>query len=175
MNIILILLLTLTPPALPVDQHPSQVSQSKETVPTPISELRKAPSKVVLDGRSLTLSADLWRDFLPGISSGPDGRPMMAVFKVATSDKKPFPTGVRIERVWVLFGEQVWDPGEFDKDPSHGKDSWTCPDTPVCEVSARNGPKWGPNIYVDVVVRLVDKEGRRHLLQATRQYVQRTD
>lgn len=174
---IFILLLALMPSASPFDQHPAQKSQSKETAPISISELRKAPAKVVIDGRSLTLSAYLWRDFMPGAALGPNGTPMMAVFNVATADKKLFPSGVRIERAWVLFGEQVWEPGEFDprtKDSRQDKDS-SCPDTPVCEVSARNGPKWGPNIYVDVVVRLIDKQGRHHLLQATKQYVQRTD
>jgi hypothetical protein len=177
MNIIFILLLALTPAARS-NQSPAQARQSRETAPISITELRKAPTRVVIDGRSLTLSAYLWRDFMPGTLSDPNGSPMMAVFKVATSDKKPFPSGVRIERAWVLFGEQVWEPGEFDprkRDLRQSNDSRTCLDTPVCEVSARNGPKWGPNVYVDVVVRLIDKEGQDHLLQATRQYVQRTD
>lgn len=119
---------------------------------------------------------------MPSIPSMIDGKPMIAVFKVATSDKKSFPSGVRIDRAWVLFGEQIWENSEFREqleDPPNNKDSsgkWiNCPASPVCEAVARGGSKWGPGVFVDVVVRLTDREGRHHLLQARKQYVNRTD
>jgi hypothetical protein len=40
---------------------------------------------------------------------------------------------------------------------------------------ARDGPKWGPGIEVDVVIRLRDAAGRHVLLQAREQLVHRTD
>jgi hypothetical protein len=119
---------------------------------------------------------------MPGIAPMIDGKPMIAVLKVATSDKKSFPSGVRIDRAWVLFGEQMWETSEFreqSEGPVNNKDSnekWVnCPDSPVCEAVARGGPKWGPDVFVDVVVQLTDREGRHHLLQARKQYVNRTD
>jgi hypothetical protein len=176
MNIIFTLLLALIAAAYPFQKFPALVGQSKENLSVSIIDLRKAPTEVVLDGKSLSLSAYLWRDFNP--SSPPDGTPMMAVFKVATSDKKPFPSGVRMDRAWVLFGEQMWETSKFRaqvKRPPDGKDSWVnCPHSPVCEADARDGPKWGPDVFVDVVVRLIDKEGRHHLLQAPKQCVQGT-
>ena len=172
MNIILTFLLALIPAAFPFKQLPAQVGQSKENLSVSINDLRKAPTEVVLDGRSLSLSAYLWRDFNP--SSPPDGTPMIAVFKVGTSDKKPFPSGVRMDRAWVLFGEQMWEASEF-RAQVKDKDSWiSCPDSPVCEAVARDGPKWGPGVFVDVVVRLTDKEGRHHLLQVPKQCVKAT-
>jgi len=111
-----------------------------------------------------------------------DGKPMIGVFKVATSDKKSFPSGVRIDRAWVLFGEQTWETSEFreqSEGPANHKDSnekWiNCPDSAVCEAVARGGPKWGPGVFVDVVVQLTDREGRHHLLRAPKQYVARTE
>ena len=105
--------------------------------------------------------------------------PMMVVLKVATTDKKPFPSGVRMDRAWVLFCEQMWEASEFRaqvKGPRNNKDSWiNCAESPVCEATARDGPRWGPGVFVDVVVRLTDKEGRHYLLQAPKQYVNRTD
>jgi hypothetical protein len=150
MNIIFILLLTLIPAAFPFEKLPTQTAQSKENLSVPIKDLQKAPTEVVLDDRALTLSAYLWRDFMPSTLPAPNGSPMMAVFKVATSDKKPFPSKVRIDRAWVIFGEQVWA-NEFPAKvyPSDSY-SWNCPESPVCEVSARNGPKWGPGVFVDV-------------------------
>jgi len=42
-------------------------------------------------------------------------------------------------------------------------------------VVARNGPKWGPGVEVDVVVRLRDAAGHGVLLQAPGQLIGRTD
>ena len=165
--------------AFSINQSRGQVGQSKETLPISLADVRKAPTEIVIEGRSLTLSTFLWRDFMPGSSTGPDGSPMMAALKVATSDKKPFPSGVRMERLWVLFGEQVWETAQIrdrmNNSPSN-KDSWIlCSDLPVCEVTVRNGPKWGPGVSVDVIVQLTDKDGRHHLIQAPKQTVHRTD
>lgn len=181
MNTIFILLLAAIPAAIPFERFPARMGQAKENLSVSIDDLRKAPGKVVLDGRSLSLSAYLWRDFMPGPPPMIDGKPMIAVFKVATSDKKSFPSGVRIDRAWVLFGEQVWETSEFrdQLDGPNNKNSnerWVnCLDSPVCEAVARGGPKWGPHVFVDVVVRLTDREGRHHLLQAPKQYVNRAD
>jgi hypothetical protein len=182
MNTILILLLALIPAAFPCEGFPARMGQAKENLSISINDLRKAPTAVVLDGRSLSLSTYLWRDFMPSIPSMTDGKPMIAVIKVATSDKKSFPNGVRIDHAWVLFGEQMWETSDFREQlagPSNNKNSnekWiNCPDSPVCEAVARGGPKWGPGVFVDVVVQLTDREGRHHLLRAPKQYVGRTD
>jgi hypothetical protein len=175
MNIIFTVLLALILAAFPFMQHPAQTGQSKENLSVSIKDLRNAATEVVLDGRSLSLSAFPWRDFMPSTLSAPDGSPMMVVVKVSTSDKKPFPSGVRMDRVWVLFGEQVWETSELRaqvKTPPYNKDLWVnCSDSPVCEATAREGPKWGPGVFVDVVVRLTDKEGRHHLLRVPKQCV----
>ncbi|HEY8185890.1 MAG TPA: hypothetical protein VIF64_07460 [Pyrinomonadaceae bacterium] len=178
MNAILTLLLVLIPAAYPFE-FLALVGQAKENLPVSINDLRNAPTEIVMDGRSLSLSAYLWRDFMP--SSPPDGKPMIAVFKVATSDKKPFPSGVRTDWAWVLFGEQMWEASELKEQlegpycqDSSGK-GIKCPDSPVLISIARDGPKWGPGVFVDVVVRLTDKEGRHYLLRGPKQYVLRTD
>ncbi len=45
----------------------------------------------------------------------------------------------------------------------------------IREKIARDGPKWGPGIQADVVVRLLDKEERFYHLKAENQLIQRTD
>jgi len=185
MNTVLTLLLALMPVAGPFKEVPALMGQAKENSSVSINDLRRAPTEVVLDGKSLSLSAYPWRDFMPTISDiplGPDGKPMAVVLKVTTSDRKPLPSGVRADRVWVLFGEQVWEISELKQHakgiPSNkdSREEWiNCPDLPVCEFTVRDGPKWGPGDFVDVVVRLTDKDGRRYLLQAPKQLVKRSD
>ena len=177
MNILFSLLLPLISAAFPFMQLPAQVGQAKENLSVSVDDLRNAPTEVVLDGRSLSLSAYPWRDFMPGTSTA-DGSPMMVVLKVATSDKKPFPSGVRADGAWILFGEQMWEISDLRRnvagiaDNKDSSEKWiNCPVSPVCEFTVRHGPKWGPGVFVDVVVRLTDKEGRHHLLQVPKQYV----
>ena len=179
MNIISTLLLPLVAIAFTLTQHPTQVDQSNKNLSVAIKDLRNAPTEVALSGRSLSLSAYPWRDFMPGTLTSPNGSPLMVVLKVATSDKKPLPGGVRIDRSWVLFGEQVWEASDFRtgaKGSRQNNDGWIiCAESPVCEVTARGGPKWGPGVVVHVVVRLTDKDGRNYLLRAPKQTILRTD
>lgn len=155
------------------------MSQTKEnlSVASP-KDLRNSPTEVVIDNRTLSLSAFPWRDFMPG-GWGQDGSPLMVALNLSSGDKKPLPSGIRLDRAWVLFGEQSWE--IFDlRGQTAGrnadKDSWIdCSNVPVCETTARDGPKWGPGVFVDIVVRLTDSKGNHHLLQAPNQKVMRTD
>ena len=150
------------------------VDQTKQKLSVPVEDLKNAPSEIVLDNRSLHLSTYPWRDFMQGA----DGSPLMVVLKVTSADNKPLPSGVRMDRAWVLFGEQTWEVSDFREitpGQDYARDLWRkCPDAPVCEATIRGGPKWGPGIYVDVVVRLTDSKGQHHLLQARRQSVSRS-
>src|SRR5687768_7253591 len=94
-------------------QLPADMDQEKNDLSVSIKNLRSAPTTVAVDGRSLSLSAYPWRDFMPSTIPTPNGSPMMVALRVSTSDQKPFPNDVRIDRAWVLFGEQVWETSEF--------------------------------------------------------------
>jgi hypothetical protein len=177
MKIIFRLVLGLMSVAFLFKEIPAQMSQAKENLPVSVKQLRNAPAKIVLDGKSLSLSAYLWRDFSPG-AWGYNGSPLKLGLKVATTDKEAFPSGVRVERVWVLFGEQIWEASDFRslrRGLSDNKEGWiNCSVSPVCEVPTRDGPQWSPGVFVDVVVRLIDKEGKHHLIQAQKQYINAT-
>ena len=177
MNVILSLVLTLVPVTSPLQQVRAEKDQTKQNLSVPIKELRNAPTMVVLDNKSLHLSTYPWRDFMPG-KWGADGSPMMVVLKVNTVDQQPFPSGVRMDKAWVLFGEEAWEASDFRvtmPGQDRARDLWMkCPDSPVCEATIRGGPKWGPGVYVDVVVRLTDSQGKHYFLQAPNQYVLRS-
>jgi hypothetical protein len=178
MKVIFRLVLALLSVAFLSSEIPAQTGQPKEHSQASIKDLRNAPTEIVLNGKSVSLSTFPWRDFMPSTSSGADGSPLMVVLKVATSDKQAFPSGVRMDRAWVLFGEQIWEASDFRSQvkPSQEDDGWIiCSVAPVCEATIRRGPKWGPGVLVDVVVRLIDKEGQQHLIQAPKQLIQRSD
>jgi hypothetical protein len=139
---------------------------SSPTSPTDVSraQLAAAPTRIVADGKALTLRAALWRDFMP--ISPPDGKPLAAVLQIVTEDGSQVPATVTADTSWVLHGADVWS-ATVEQRPR-------AETAPAYEVIARNGPKWGPDVSVDVVVHLVDSAGRSILLRAAGQTITAT-
>jgi len=133
-----------------------------------LDDLTAAPEAIVIGSRAYTLETYLYRDFMP--ISPPDGRPLTSIIRVIAEDRKPFPANLDADRVWVIQGGDIWE-AELP--------AATSPGDPArqhqLEKVAQNGPKWGPGIYVDVVVRVVESGGNDHLLRASNQYIARTD
>jgi hypothetical protein len=134
---------------------------SSPTSPSDVtrSQLAAAPTRIVADGKTLTLTTSLWRDFMP--ISPPDGRPLAAVLTIAAEDGSPVPATVTADTSWVIHSSEVWTAAVEQRPRAET--------APAYEVIARNGPKWGPDVSVDVVVRLIDSSGRAFLLRAPAQ------
>ncbi len=137
------------------------------SAPGPVlaSDLMAAPTTITLAGKTLTLTTWLWRDFQP--IAPPDGRPLVALLQVQTADGSVVPGTVRADTVWVIFGTEIWSGIPREERPR-------AETTPVYEVVARDGPKWGPGVAVEVVVRLQSANERALLLRATNQLIQAT-
>ena len=90
------------------------------------------------------------------------------VVNIIESNAEIFSTEVRADSLWIISGNQVWS-GIFSTENRSGVP------VHIREKIARDGPKWGPGIQVDVVVSLLDKEERFYLLKAENQLIQRTD
>ena len=130
---------------------------SSPAVPSPLpSDLATAPTRVVLAGKPLVLDASLARDFMP--ISPPDGRPLTAVLLVRAEDGSQVPATVGADMVWVLNGVDTWSAVPREERSRSEM-------APLYELVARDGPKWGPGVNVDVVVRLHEQGGRDALLR----------
>jgi hypothetical protein len=131
------------------------------TAPDPVDpDLNAAPTSVIVSGKTLTLAAWLGRDFMP--ISPPDGKPLGGVLTVRTADGSVVPADVRAETAWVVLGVDVWSAAP--------REERSRSDTaPVYEVVVREGPKWGPGVDVDVVVRLRTGNGAAYLLSVRKQ------
>lgn len=141
------------------------LSCGKKLPTVPIFDLLSAPERVEINGRQFVLETYLWRDFMP--ISPPDGKPLIALTWVTAIDSAPFPSSLNATRLWVVNGEQVWE-AKFSDEPR--------PPTPPHQLEkiARNGPKWGPGLQVEVVVKLV-YNNKDYLLRASKQPIWRTD
>jgi hypothetical protein len=138
--------------------------------PTNIDELLSFPEQIEINGRIYTLESFLWRDFMPGPDAYPDGRPLIALIWVTAVDLLQFPSNLDANRLWIINGQEVWETEfsyeERPQDPNRKHQK---------EKIARDGPKWGPDIYVDVVVKIIDSNNRVYFLKASNQYIGRTD
>jgi hypothetical protein len=136
---------------------------SSPTSPSDVSrdQLVSAPTRIVADGKTLTLTTSLWRDFMP--ISPPDGKPLVAVLTIAADDGSAVPATVTADTSWVILSSDVWTAAVEQRSRAET--------APAYEVIARNGPKWGPDVTVDVVVRLTDSTGRTFLLRAAGQTI----
>jgi len=143
--------------------------------PAPIGEdaaaLRQAPTtSAELAGFTYRLETYLWRDFAPGPDVGSSGRPLIAVARVAVNgETAAFPAAVTVDRLWVINADEIWETAPREEQPRGSLNARTI------EVVGRDGPRWGPGITVDVVVRLRGPGGATTLLRAAGQPINRTD
>ena len=111
------------------------------------------------------LDASLWRDFMP--ISPPDGKALVTVLQVRAEDGSEVPATVVVDMVWVLNGADVCSALPREERSRHET-------APIYELVARDGPKWGPGITVDVVVRLRDQGGHDSLLRVANRPIKGT-
>jgi hypothetical protein len=104
-----------------------------------LSQLVSAPEILDLPSQNYHLKADLWRDFMP--ISPPDGKPLIAVVRLVSD--APIPDDVTLVYLWVVNDGLVWAT-KFSEEPVRSGNT--------IQGVARGGPKWGPDISVDVVV-----------------------
>lgn len=132
-----------------------------------IDELLSAPEQIEIDSREYILETGLYRDFQPVCPA--DGRPLSGVIWVVAIDSLSFPSSLDADHVWIINNNDVWDTDLVDR---------VIPYEYEYKMQKRtkgDGPKWGPDIYVDVVVQIIDEEDNAYLLRASDQEIFRLD
>lgn len=134
----------------------------------PVPQLLAALDTIVVAGRQLYLSTYMWRDFQP--ISPPNGKPLIALIYVTATDSIRLPSNISVDAVWIVYNNEVWKSWLSDANPSSPQQ---IPNR--IEKVARDGPKWGPHVFVDVIVRVYNGSGTSFLLRASNQWISRTD
>ena len=100
--------------------------------------------------------------------SPPDGKPLIALVWIVATDSLAVPETMESDRIYIIFGSEIWESKlTAIEDPGSGEEF-------KLERIARDGPKWGPHVAVDVVVRIFFNE-RLYYLRAEQQWIYRTD
>ena len=128
-----------------------------------INELLAAPEQVDIDGHSFELEARLARDIMPNPLE-PEGGDLLAGAYI-WSINDDWPAWLDADHIWVIHNDEIWDEKLVD-----GTGGPTVPDL-LIKSAKSEGPKWGPDIYVEVVVQLIDEYGEKHLLRESDAFI----
>jgi len=102
--------------------------------------LRLSSEAIQVGANTFYLKTSLWRDFMP--QSPPNGKPLICVSDLIEKDSLPIPANVKLIKQYVVYGNDIWT------DQYSGINSYQ---SFILEGTTRNGPKWGPDVLVDVI------------------------
>ncbi|MFC2076910.1 hypothetical protein ACFLT7_07495 [candidate division KSB1 bacterium] len=131
----------------------------------PFFNLEWAPESCRIDGRKYYLKTDLDRDFSYK-ASPPEGSPLyIAAIIIGSDSTEIFPKTIDADGLWIFNGREIWTAQISEKLRSDHPTFWN-----RFVLLARDGPLWGPDINVDVVVRIINKsDNNRYYLKALQQ------
>lgn len=134
-----------------------------------ISQIKeKAVDTLIIGSNSFVLDAYLWRDFQP--VSPKDGNPMISINWLISTDLIEIPDNISMIKQYVVYGDSVWI-ADYENEAS----SPSLPKYKLERIS-RNGPKWGPKIYVDVISQIYDSEADKdYYIKREKIFIMRTN
>ena len=114
----------------------------------------------------LILDAFLWRDFMPESPAG--GSPLLSVNRLIDIDFTGIPGNIDLVKQYVVYNDSIWI-SDYENE--------TLPSTDYKkEKISRNGPKWGPKVFVNVISKIHDSDlNKDYYLKAENIYIVRTD
>lgn len=128
-----------------------------------LAQLTSAPETLDLPQQDYRLETYLSRDFMPVSPS--DGRPLRASVTLVSADRQPIPGDVKLIYIWIVNGDRVWSTKFSDKP--------IVSDYAIQRL-AGGGPKWGPDISVEVIVGVTIGSSELRLVRASAQPIHRT-
>jgi hypothetical protein len=133
-----------------------------------ISELNsKSHDTLKIESNKFVLDAFLWRDFMP--ISPPNGKPMISINWLRNIDSTKIPENIDLIKQYVIYKDSIWVSDYGNKDLTEQSEY------KIKKIS-RDGPKWSPKIYVDVISKINDSDTNNdYYIKIKNVYVRRTD
>jgi hypothetical protein len=133
-----------------------------------LNDLLSAPEIITVDNRQYSLETFLWRDFMPG-ANPKEGSDLYGFVYIVALDSLVFPSYLNADHVWIIKGDDVWDTELIDDKI-----------TPIYAYKLKKklkelGPKWGPYIYVNVVVKIVKNNNSTYLIRSDSALILKTE
>lgn len=116
--------------------------------------LQDTPQSLLIDGKTLVLHTELWRDFMPSV--GKEERSLRAAVSISAQDGESLPSELIFNRMVVVKGDSIWVQTIANSERS---------DQVRLKANTTGGPEWAPESEVDVVVEFTHKEKAYKLRQ----------
>ena len=126
--------------------------------------MQSAPDTITVEDKQLYLTTWLYIDF--GDKNYWAYETLFVGCFILSTDKKSIYDLITVETVWIVYKNQVWHSQlrEWGMAP---RSIWP----ELAMESVDRGPKWGPDVYVDVIIKVIDKKGNPQLLRAPNQLI----
>lgn len=127
------------------------------------NELKSLPESIIIESNTFTLSTYLWRDYMP--ISEDNGSKMYCVNKLTEINEQPILSTISLKKQYIVKDDEVWTAEyiQIKKTPSN-----------IWEGYVNGGPKWGPNIKVDVICEF-EYSGVTYRILAKSQFISKTE
>lgn len=103
-------------------------------------DLKSSPTTLNIGGSYFTLDAVLWRDFMP--PTEPNGKPMSSKVQLNLISGPDILSNITFVRQYVIYGTEIWAADIY----------FIGVNSNFIEGTSSGGPKWGPDVNVDVVL-----------------------
>jgi hypothetical protein len=126
----------------------------------------KAVDIITIDSHEYFIDAYLWRDFAP--ISPQNGNTLISINWLIRADSTAIPENIELKQQYVVYDDSLWI-------ADYVNETRNTPEY-IQEKISRNGPKWGPFVYVDVIAKITDiKTNRDFYLKRDKVFIIRTD
>ena len=127
------------------------------------NELRSRPESIIMGSNYLILTTYMWRDFMPVAEE--NGSNLLCTIKLKDVDNVAISKSIKLNKLYVIKGDEIWTTNfsKIKNDIAY-----------ILEGIANNGPKWGPDIDVDVVCEF-ENSGTVYRILAKSQSINRTE
>jgi len=127
----------------------------------------KAVDNLIIESNSFVLDAYLWRDFQR--VSPPNGKPMISINWLIDINSVRVPDNINLVKQYVIYQDSIWI-SDYENEMAPNQLEYKI------EKISRNGPKWGPKIYVDVISQIYDSNtDKTHYIALKNVFIERTD
>ena len=126
-------------------------------------ELRSSPETILMGSNYLMLKTYLWRDFMPIAEE--DGSKLFCNSKLTDVDQVAISNSITLKKLYVINGDGIW---KTNFSEIRNNNSF------ILEGVANGGPKWGPDIEVDVVCEF-ENAGTTYRILAKSQWINKTE
>ena len=129
--------------------------------------ISKSYDTLEVDSNTFVLDAFLWRNFMPITELG--GEPMISINWLREIDSNYIPDNIDLIEQYVINNDSIWI-SDFENESRPPQ-----PDYMIEKIS-RDGPKWGPEIYVDVISKVYNSaKDEAYYIRKENVYIVRTE